>query len=69
MQAFLSGKGSFFACRALLGMIEGGFIPDNILYLSYWYKGRELPRRLSWFWVSYEVSGGGFCSLLASLMS
>jgi hypothetical protein len=26
MQAFLSGRKSFFACRALLGLIEGGFI-------------------------------------------
>jgi hypothetical protein len=30
-QAFLSGKASFWVCRALLGMIEGGFIADNIL--------------------------------------
>ncbi|KAL5116237.1 hypothetical protein ACEQ8H_005902 [Pleosporales sp. CAS-2024a] len=54
MQAFLSGPASFFACRALLGLIEGGFIPDNILYLSYFYTGSELPARLSWFWVSYQ---------------
>jgi MFS family permease len=54
MQAFLSGRSSFFACRALLGLIEGGFIPDNILYLSYFYTGYELPGRLSWFWVSYQ---------------
>lgn len=54
MQAFLSGRKSFFACRALLGLIEGGFIPDNILYLSYFYTGFELPARLSWFWVSYQ---------------
>ncbi|KAF1948403.1 MFS general substrate transporter [Byssothecium circinans] len=54
MQAFLSGRTSFYACRALLGLIEGGFIPDNILYLSYWYTGWELPARLSWFWVSYQ---------------
>ncbi|KAI4702584.1 hypothetical protein J4E81_002949 [Alternaria sp. BMP 2799] len=53
-QAFLSGRSSFFACRALLGLIEGGFIPDNILYLSYFYTGWELPGRLSWFWVSYQ---------------
>jgi hypothetical protein len=54
LQAFLSGRTSFFACRALLGLIEGGFIPDNILYLSYFYTGLELPARLSWFWVSYQ---------------
>ncbi|KAF2655936.1 MFS general substrate transporter [Lophiostoma macrostomum CBS 122681] len=54
MQAFLSGKSSFYACRALLGLIEGGFIPDNILYLSYFYTGWELPRRLSFFWVAYQ---------------
>ncbi|KAI9708651.1 MAG: hypothetical protein M1820_003869 [Bogoriella megaspora] len=56
MQAFLSGRGSFFACRCLLGLIEGGFIPDNILYLSYWYTGRELPTRLSFFWTSYQCT-------------
>ncbi|KAJ9618824.1 hypothetical protein H2204_012900 [Knufia peltigerae] len=55
-QAFLSGKSSFYACRALLGLIEGGFIPDTILYLSYWYKGRELPARLAWFWTSYQAT-------------
>jgi hypothetical protein len=54
LQAFLTGKSSFYACRALLGLIEGGFIPDNILYLSYFYTGWELPARLSWFWVSYQ---------------
>ncbi|KAF2005054.1 MFS general substrate transporter [Amniculicola lignicola CBS 123094] len=54
MQAFLKGKSSFFATRALLGLIEGGFIPDNILYLSYFYTGSELPVRLSFFWVSYQ---------------
>ncbi|KAF2719843.1 phthalate transporter [Polychaeton citri CBS 116435] len=55
-QAFLSGRSSFWACRALLGLIEGGFIPDNILYLSYWYKSTELPVRLSFFWMSYQFT-------------
>lgn len=56
LQAFLSGRSSFFICRALLGLIEGGFIPDNILYLSYFYTGIELPIRLSFFWVSYQTT-------------
>ncbi|KAK2741758.1 hypothetical protein FQN57_005502 [Myotisia sp. PD_48] len=53
-QAFMKNKTGFFACRALLGLFEGGFIPDTILFLSYWYKSSELPVRLSWFWVSYQ---------------
>lgn len=31
-------------------------IPDTILFLSFWYKSKELPTRLSWFWVSYEFT-------------
>jgi hypothetical protein len=25
-----------------------------VLWLSFWYKNAELPRRLSWFWTSYQ---------------
>ncbi|KAF7190253.1 putative transporter [Pseudocercospora fuligena] len=53
-QAFLAGRSSFWACRALLGLIGGGFIPDVILYLSYFYTGKELPIRLSFFWTAYQ---------------
>nr|OQO16933.1 hypothetical protein B0A51_13851 [Rachicladosporium sp. CCFEE 5018]OQO27164.1 hypothetical protein B0A51_05159 [Rachicladosporium sp. CCFEE 5018] len=55
-QAFMRGRSGFWACRALLGMIEGGFIPDNILYLSYFYTGSELPIRLSFFWFAFQFT-------------
>lgn len=53
-QARLTGRTTWYITRFLLGLIEGGFIPDVILYLSYYYKNAELPKRLSWFWTSYQ---------------
>ncbi|KAF5024515.1 hypothetical protein F66182_3455 [Fusarium sp. NRRL 66182] len=55
-QFWLSGKGSFLACRALLGIFQGGFIPDTILYLSYFYTSAELTVRLAFFWTAYNVA-------------
>ncbi|KAG2734218.1 hypothetical protein G9P44_002224 [Scheffersomyces stipitis] len=54
-QFFLSGKASFFVTRSLIGMLEGGFIADLVLWLSYFYKGSELPIRLSWFWTTLSL--------------
>ena len=53
-QAFITNRTGWFICRFLLGLIEGGFIPDVILYLSYFYTSAELPRRLSFFWVAFQ---------------
>jgi hypothetical protein len=36
-------------------IFQGGFIPDNILYLSYWYNKYDLPVRLAFFWTMLSV--------------
>nr|GAT54810.1 predicted protein [Mycena chlorophos] len=56
-QFWLSGRFSFLACRALLGFLQGGFIPDLVLYLSYFYTKHELPFRLALFWMSSNLVG------------
>lgn len=63
-QSRLNGKASFFVTRALLGLLEGGFIADTISWLSYFYTGIELPIRLSFFWTSLTLTQI-FSSLLA----
>ena len=55
-QSRLTGKATFFITRSLLGAIEGGFIPDVVLYLSYFYTSKELPFRLGLFWGAYGVT-------------
>lgn len=55
-QMFLTGKNSYFITRFLLGLLQGGFIPDVILYLSYFYTGKELPIRCSVFWTALVIA-------------
>lgn len=55
-QTGMSGRNSFFALRGIVGFLQGGFIPEMILYLSYYYKSNELPIRLSIFWTGIPVT-------------
>ncbi|KAI0814127.1 major facilitator superfamily domain-containing protein [Xylaria sp. FL0064] len=48
-QAALTTRSGFLITRALLGLLVGGFVPDSILWLSYFYTGKDLPVRLSFF--------------------
>ncbi|KAF9872030.1 hypothetical protein CkaCkLH20_10367 [Colletotrichum karsti] len=55
-QCAIKDATGFYVTRALLGLIEGGFIPDAILYLSYFYTSKELPIRLSYFYCASNAT-------------
>ncbi|KAI0150140.1 MFS general substrate transporter [Hypoxylon sp. NC0597] len=60
LQFFLRGRASFLATRYLIATFQGGFIPDTILYLSYWYTGRAVLfslRRLVDIGVGFSAVG------------
>ncbi|OJD30342.1 major facilitator superfamily transporter [Diplodia corticola] len=63
-QAGLKNKTGYYVCRCLIGLLMGGFIPDTVLYITYWYKSKELPIRLSWFWTVLST-----CNIVGSLMA
>jgi MFS family permease len=52
----MSGRASFLAMRAIIGVLQGGFIPEMVLYLSYFYKSNELPIRLSIFYTAIPIT-------------
>ncbi|KAI5959777.1 uncharacterized protein KGF55_005009 [Candida pseudojiufengensis] len=55
-QAAMHNKTGFYITRCLIGAIEGGFIADLVLWLSYFFTSAELPIRLSWFWTTLTVT-------------
>ncbi|KAJ0147985.1 Uncharacterized protein HZ326_9408 [Fusarium oxysporum f. sp. albedinis] len=63
-QAALHSRGAYFAIKALLGLLMGGFIPDIVLWLTYFYKSNELPIRLAFFWTALSSS-----NILGSLLA
>lgn len=55
-QFFLSGSTSFFVTRCLLGLLQRGFKPEAVLYLTYFFKSAELPLRLALFWAVRRIA-------------
>lgn len=54
-QFWLQNLTGFLICRVLLGLAEGSLIADLVIWLSYFYKSKELPMRLAWFWTTLSL--------------
>ena len=54
----------FYAVRFLRGVVESGFFPGVILYLTYWYPSRYRARMVGIF-----MSGAAICGIVAGPFS
>ncbi|GAA5827314.1 hypothetical protein JCM11251_003759 [Rhodosporidiobolus azoricus] len=63
-QFWLAGRKSFLATRFLLGFMQGGFLPECVLYFSYFYTKAELPLRLGLFWATAKI-----CSIVTGFLA
>ena len=54
--ALVKGPASFYLVRFLLGVAEAGFFPGMILYLSYWFPGRERAKAVGFFMSAIAIS-------------
>src|SRR2546426_5739207 len=55
--SLVRGRGSFSPLRALLGVVEAGFFPGMILYLTYWFPAVERARAVAGFMTAIPISG------------
>ncbi len=54
---FATGEYSFYAIRFILGIVESGFFPGVILYLTYWYPSKHRSKMVAAFMTAIPISG------------
>ena len=67
---FVRGATSFYLLRLLLGVMEAGFFPGAILYLTYWFPNRVRGRILGLFYLGVPLAlivGGPLSGLLLEM--
>ncbi len=70
LMALVSGPWSFYILRFVLGVVEAGFFPGVVLYLTYWYPARYRARVLALFTIVVPIStviGGPVSGVLLGL--
>lgn len=55
-QALVQGESSFYVARILLGVMEAGFFPGVILYLTLWFPAAQRARVVALFMVAVPLS-------------
>lgn len=55
-QALVQGESSFYLARILLGVMEAGFFPGVILYLTLWFPAAQRAQVVGWFMVAVPLS-------------
>jgi sugar phosphate permease len=54
---FVKSATGFYAVRFLLGIVESGFFPGVILYLTFWYPSRRRTKVIAAFMTAIPLSG------------
>lgn len=57
MTMFVTGERSFYSVRFLLGIVESGFFPGVILYLTFWFPKQYRAKMVATFMTAIPLSG------------